>query len=67
MRTVTGAILLTAAEQAYAHACLVPFPHHEAAVQVFVPASVVLLALGIIFLVWGLFTEPARTKAEKTG
>ncbi|MSR56418.1 MAG: hypothetical protein EXS05_01940 [Planctomycetaceae bacterium] len=67
MRTVTGAILLTAAEQCYAHACLVPFPHHDAAAQVFVPASVVLLALGLVFLVWGVLTEPARPRADKAG
>jgi len=63
---LTGAILLTAAEQSYAHSCLIPFPHHESAVQIFVPASVVLLALGMIFLVWGVITEPARTKPDKS-
>jgi hypothetical protein len=65
MRTVTGAILLTASEQSYAHACLVPFPHYESAVHVFVPASVALLTAGLIFLVWGIFTEPARIRPEK--
>lgn len=66
MRTVTGSILLTAAEQAYAHASLVPFPQREAALQVFIPASVMLLALGLVFLVWGIFTEPARIKHPET-
>ena len=65
MRSVTGAILLAAAEQAYAHACLVPFPHQESAVHVFVPASVVLLAVGLIFLVWGVITEPACARLQK--
>jgi hypothetical protein len=65
MRTLTGAILLAAAEQSYAHACLVPFPHHESAVQIFVPASIVLLACGLIFLIWGILTEPTRPKPDR--
>ena len=65
MRTITGGILLSAAEQSYAHACLVPFPHQEAAVHVFAPASVVFLTVGLVFLVWGICTEPARLRTEK--
>lgn len=60
MRTVTGAILLLAAEQAYAHSCLIAFPDQEAAVQLLIPASLVLLGLGSVFLVWGIWTEGAR-------
>lgn len=67
MRTVTGAILLTAAEQSYAHACLVPFPHHESAVQIFVPASVVFLAVGLVFLVWGVLTERGNSRTGNHG
>jgi len=65
MRTLTGAILLAAAEQSYAHSCLVPFPYHESSVRVFVPASVVFLAMGLVFLIWGLFTDRARMRSEK--
>jgi hypothetical protein len=65
MRTLTGAILLAAAEQSYAHSYLVPFPYHESAVHVFVPASVVLLAVGLAFLIWGLFTDRVQPRNEK--
>ncbi len=60
MRTVTGAILLLAAEQAYAHSCLIAFPDQEAAGQILIPASLVMLGLGIGFLVWGICTEGGR-------
>jgi len=50
-------VLLLAAEQAYAHAQLVQFPNHESAAAVLVPASVVLLILGTVLMVWGLLTE----------
>jgi hypothetical protein len=62
---VTGAILLAAAEQSYAHACLVPFPYHESAVHIFVPASVVFLAVGFVFLVWGILTERGKAPTGK--
>ncbi len=57
MKLITGAVLLLAAEQAYAHAQLVQFPNHESASAVLVPASLVLLVLGILMLIWGLLTE----------
>jgi hypothetical protein len=41
MRMITGAILLLAAEQAFAH-------------QVLVPGSATLGLLGLAFLIWGL-------------
>ena len=63
MKLVTGAVLLLAAEHAYAHAQLVQFPNHESASAVLVPASLVLLVLGILMLIWGLLTE-ARTSAN---
>lgn len=57
MKLVTGAILVLAAEQAYAHAYLVQFPNHISAAQVLLPASLVLLVLGALMLIWGLLTE----------
>ena len=49
MKLVTGGVLLLTAEQAYAHAQLIPFPNHESAANVLIPAS--------LMLVWGLLTE----------
>lgn len=66
MRTVTGAILLFAAEQSYAHACLIPFPHQESSARVLLPASCVLLVVGLTFLVWGLLTETVRTRPARS-
>jgi hypothetical protein len=60
MKMVSGSVMLFAAEQAYAHANLVQFPNQDSASRVLVPASVVFLALGVLLLAWGLFTE-ART------
>lgn len=57
MKLASGAILLLAAEQAFAHAHLVQFPHHDVAAQVLIPAAVVLLAAGLLLLVWGVLTE----------
>lgn len=57
MKLVTGAVLLLAAEQAYAHAQLVQFPNHESAAAVLVPASLILLTLGMVMLIWGVVTE----------
>lgn len=57
MKLVTGAILVLAAEQAYANANLVPFPNHLTAAAVLIPASLVLLTLGALLLIWGLLTE----------
>lgn len=60
MRLVSGAILLLAAEQAFAHAHLIGFPNHDVAARVLVPASLVLLVLGSLMTVWGLLTEGLR-------
>jgi hypothetical protein len=59
MRTVTGAILIAAAEQAFSHAHLIGFPHGVFASQVLMPTSLALLAVGLVFLVWGVITERA--------
>jgi hypothetical protein len=57
MKLLTGAIFVLAAEQAYAQAHLIPFPNHEHAAGVLIPASLVLLVLGVLMLLWGLLTE----------
>ena len=57
MRMFTGAMLIVGAEQAFAHALLVRFPHDALARQVLLPASAVLLALGLVFLLWGVWVE----------
>lgn len=57
MRTITGAILIAAAEQAFAHAHLVGFPHGIFASQVLLPTSLVLLVAGVGFVLWGVITE----------
>ena len=62
MKLLSGAILLHASEQAFAHAQLAQFPYHEDAVIVLIPAAVVFAALGTLLLAWGLLTE-ARRKA----
>lgn len=54
MRMITGAILLLASEQAFAHAYSIGFPHQAYASQVLVPSSAILGLLGLGFLVWGL-------------
>lgn len=58
MRMLTGAILICAAEQAFAHAHLVGFPHSVFASEVLLPSSMVLLAAGLGFLIWGVITGP---------
>jgi hypothetical protein len=57
MRLVTGAVLLAAAEQAFAHAHLIGFPHGVFASQVLLPSSLVLALVGLGFLTWGVITE----------
>ncbi len=57
MKLISGSILLLAAEQAYGHAQLVPFANRDTAILVFVPASILFLAVGALLLVWGLLTE----------
>lgn len=60
MKMVSGALLLFAAEQAFAHSQLVQFPNHDDASRILIPACVVFLVLGALLLAWGLVTE-ART------
>ena len=57
MRIVAGAVLILGAEQAFAHSLMVRFPHDSFATQVLLPASGVLLAIGLGFMLWGVLTE----------
>lgn len=63
MKLVSGAVLLFAAEQAFAHAKLVQFPNEDDAANVLIPASVVFLALGTLLFAWGLITESRLQKS----
>jgi hypothetical protein len=51
---VTGALLIIAAEQAFAHSLQIGFPNTELAQDVLYPSSMVLALAGIGLLVWGL-------------
>lgn len=64
-KLIAGSLLIVAAEQAYAHTWLIGFPHHVHASEVLVPASVVLLTLGLGMLLWGIWTEIGEKKAAK--
>ena len=57
MRTITGAVLLLAAESAFAHAHLIGVPHQPFARDVLLPASASLAVVGLVFLVWGVVRE----------
>jgi hypothetical protein len=62
MKMVSGALLLLAAEQAFAHVQLVQFPNQEEAARVLAPASLLFLTVGSILLIWGIFTESRSRK-----
>ncbi|MDA7504031.1 hypothetical protein OAF98_02165 [Planctomicrobium sp.] len=65
MRTITGAIILVAAEQSYAHAHLIGFPHSESTRHVLLPVSAVLAVGGLLFLIWGLISDTPQDSASK--
>lgn len=66
MRMISGSLLLLVAEQSFAHAHSIPFPHNEFAYDLLLPISAGAAALGVAFLVWGLLTErPTRPVASK--
>lgn len=64
MKLLSGSILLLAAEQAFAHAKMVPFPNDREAAVILLPACVVFLALGSLLLAWGLLTERRSVKTS---
>jgi hypothetical protein len=57
MRSISGALLLLTAEQAFAHAHSASFPNEPFVRDVLFPASGVLALSGVILLIWGLLTE----------
>ena len=57
MRTVTGAILILAGEQAFSHAYLVGFPHQVYVQTILVPFAAVSTLAGIGFLIFGWRSE----------
>jgi hypothetical protein len=57
MRLVTGAILIAAAEQAFAHTHLIGFPNSVFAAEVLLPTSLVLAVVGLGFLLWGVVAD----------
>lgn len=57
MRTITGAILILASEQAFAHAYQIGFPNAQLAQDLLVPLSAVLALIGLAFLIWGIITD----------
>ena len=61
MKLVTGALFLLIAEQAYSHANMIEFPNHIKASEVLFPASLTALILGILLIVWGLWSESGRS------
>ena len=62
MKMVSGALLLFASEQAFAHSQLVQFANHDDAANILMPACVMFLALGALLLAWGLVTESRTGK-----
>ena len=61
MRAITGAILILTAEQAFAHAHLVGFPHQVYVQSILLPSAAVLSAIGAVVLIWGIFSERKST------
>jgi hypothetical protein len=57
MRTISGAILILAAEQAFAHAHMASFPNEPLMREVMFPASGFLLVTGLVLLGWGLKSD----------
>ena len=66
MKMLTGAILLLIAELAFAHAHLIQFPHHLYVREFLIPASLVSLTLGGLFLIWGCVTEVVQKRPAQS-
>ena len=54
MRMISGAILLLAAEEAFANSLSIGFPNAAMAQEILFPASLVLAICGLLLLVWGI-------------
>lgn len=57
MRTVAGALLILAGEQAFSHAFLIGFPHQIYAQTILLPFSAVVTLAGVAMLIWGWLQE----------
>lgn len=57
MRSVTGAILILAGEQAFSHAFLISFPHQVYAQMILIPFAAVSTLTGFAFLIFGWLRE----------
>lgn len=67
MKLLTGAILLVGAEQAFAHSLLIQFPNQESASRILVPASLVMLTMGTLLMLWGLLSEVRTERSRRQG
>lgn len=65
MKILSGAIFLVGAEQAFAHAMLVQFPNQGTASTVLIPASVIMLGMGSLLMLWGLWSEIRMSQIQK--
>ena len=61
MRTVTGALLILAGEQAFSHAYLIGFPHQIYAQTILIPFAVISTLTGIGFLILGWLSDRKST------
>ena len=57
MRALTGAILILAGEQAFAHAFLIGFPHQVYAQTILLPFAAAAVLAGLVLLVFGFFRD----------
>lgn len=67
MKLLSGSVLLVGAEQAFAHAQLVQFPNQNTATTVLIPASIVMLTMGSLLLVWGLVSDARGHRSNRAG
>jgi hypothetical protein len=61
MRSLTGAVLILAAEQAFSHAYLIGFPHQAYARTILIPFATGAGLVGIGYLVFGFFRDQKPT------
>ena len=57
MRSIAGALLILTSEQAFAHAHMANFPNEPRVREVLYPAAGLLLAVGTLLLLWGLYSD----------
>jgi len=57
MRSLTGAILILAGEQAFSHAYLIGFPQQAYAQTILIPFAVVASLTGLGYLLWGFLRD----------